>query len=182
MALKTIVLILSLGIDTLMVSVGLGMRKTTGKLKIAFAFATAEAVMPLLGFAIGRVTGHWIGDWAAVIGGLVLIGLSVWMIFLEDEDDEGQVEKRMMGWSLVVTAISISLDELAVGFSIGLVGVPVVLTIFLVAVQAFVFTFIGLTFGASLRRYLGEWAEKMAGIVLGLLGLWIFLDALLYVF
>ncbi|MFB5193030.1 manganese efflux pump [Alicyclobacillus fastidiosus] len=77
----------------------------------------------------------------------------------------------------MLTALSISLDELAVGFSIGLVGVPVALTIILVALQAFIFTFFGLTFGSKLKRYLGEWSEKLAGIILGLLGLWILIDA-----
>jgi manganese efflux pump family protein len=78
------------------------------------------------------------------------------------------------------TAVSISLDELAVGFSIGLIGVPIALTVILIAAQAFVFTFVGLTFGSKIKPYLGEWAEKLAGIVLGLLGLWIFFDALIH--
>lgn len=176
-----IVLILSLGMDTLVVSTALGMRETTGRLKIALTFACAEAVMPLLGLLIGSLAGHFIGDWASVIGGLVLMGLALWMMFFEDEDDDNAA-KELLGWSLFVTALSISVDELAVGVSIGLVGVPIAWTIFLVALQAFVFTFIGLTFGASLKRYLGEWTEKLAGVILGLLGLWIIIDALLHIF
>ena len=74
----------------------------------------------------------------------------------------------------------ISLDELAIGFSIGLVGVPVILTTLLVAAQAFLFTVGGLTFGGELKQYLGEWAKKLAGSVLGLLGLWILFDAILH--
>ena len=87
----------------------------------------------------------------------------------------------MVGWTLFTTALSISLDELAVGFSIGLVGVPVALTIILVALQAFAFTILGLTFGSNLKKYLGEWSEKLAGMILGLLGLWIRMDAILHV-
>lgn len=78
-----------------------------------------------------------------------------------------------------MTAVSISLDELAVGFSIGLVGVPVALTILLIALQAFIFTFLGLTFGSKFKRFLGEWSEKVAGIVLGGLGFWIIIEAVL---
>ncbi|WP_233455205.1 manganese efflux pump [Paenibacillus elgii] len=127
--------------------------------------------------------GQLIGHWASLIGGIALLAVSVWLIFFEDEDEaEEKLERNLVGWTLIVTALSISLDELAVGFSIGLVGVPIALTISLVALQAFVFTFLGLTFSSKLKRYLGEWSEKLAGIVLGLLGLWLLIDAIIRLF
>lgn len=182
-ALKMLVLILSLGMDTLMMSVSLGFVKTKGKAKIALTFACAEALMPLIGLFIGKGAGQLIGNWASLIGGIALLSVAVWFIFFEDEDEEEEkLQRNLVGWTLIVTALSISLDELAVGFSIGLVGVPVALTIVLVAVQAFTFTFLGLTFGSKLKRYLGEWSEKLAGIILGLLGVWILIDAILRLF
>ena len=137
--------------------------------------------MPLIGLFIGNGAGRLIGDWASVIGGMTLLAVAVWFIFFEDEDEEAEtLERNLVGWTLILTALSISLDELAVGFSIGLVGVPIALTIILIALQAFVFTFVGLTFGSKLKPYLGEWAEKLAGIVLGLLGIWILFDAIVH--
>ncbi|MBP0725378.1 manganese efflux pump [Bacillus sp. RG28] len=178
--LKMIALILSLGIDTLMLSISLGFIKTKGKVKIALTFATAEALMPLIGLFIGKGAGHLIGSWASLIGGLALLSVAVWLIFFEDEDDqEEKLERNLVGWTLILTALGISLDEMAVGFSIGLIGVPIVLTISLIALQAFIFTFLGLTFGSKLKPFLGEWAEKLAGIVLGLLGLWILIDGII---
>lgn len=177
-ALKMIAFILSLGMDTLVMSTSLGFVKTKGTLKIALTFAGAEAVMPLIGLLIGKGFGQLIGHWASLIGGIALLAVAVWLIFFEDDDDEEeQLERDLVGWTLIVTALSISLDELAVGFSVGLIGIPVALTIILIAVQAFVFTFIGLTFGTKLKPYLGEWSEKLAGIVLGLLGVWILFEA-----
>ncbi len=62
--------------------------------------------------------------------------------FFENEDQqEEKLERNLVGWTLITTAVSISLDELAVGFSLGFVGVPTALTIFLIALQAFIFTF-----------------------------------------
>lgn len=177
--LKMVALILSLGLDTLMMSISLGVVKTKGKVKIALVFACAEALMPLIGLFIGKGAGQLIGHWASLIGGIALLAVAGWLIFFEDEDDEEEkLGRNLVGWTLLGTAFSISLDELAVGFSIGLVGVPVVLTIGLIALQAFIFTFFGLTFGSKLKPYLGEWAEKLAGIVLGLLGLWILAEAI----
>ncbi|WP_026962582.1 manganese efflux pump MntP family protein [Alicyclobacillus herbarius] len=183
--LKMIALILSLGMDTLLMSISLGMVKTKGKLKIALTFACAEALMPLLGLLFGKGAGELIGRWASMMGGIVLLAVAVWFLWFEDEDGEEEklernlVERNLVGWSLLVTALSIGLDELAVGFSIGFVGVPTALTISLIALQAFIFTMVGLFFGSKLKPWLGEWAEKLAGIVLGLLGLWIVVDGLI---
>jgi putative Mn2+ efflux pump MntP len=176
--LKMIILVLSLGIDTLLISASLGVLKTKGKFKIAIVFACAEAIMPLIGLFIGKGAGMIVGYWASLIGGLFLMGVAIWLIFSEDEEEE-KMERNLVGWTLVMTAVSISLDELAVGFSIGLVGVPIALTVFLISLQAFIFTFLGLTFGAKLKPFLAEWSEKVAGVVLGLLGLWIVTEAVL---
>jgi putative Mn2+ efflux pump MntP len=176
---KLIILVLSLGIDTLLISASLGILKTKGKFKIAIVFSCAEAIMPLIGLFIGKGAGMIAGNWASLMGGLLLLGVAAWLIFFEDEDEEKEkLERNLVGWTLVMTAISISLDELAVGFSIGLIGVPVALTIFLICLQAFIFTFLGLTFGSKLKPFLGEWSEKAAGVVLGLLGSWIIVESL----
>ncbi len=180
-ALKMIILILSLGLDTLMMSLSLGVVQTKGKVKIALTFACAEAVMPLLGLLIGQGVGQFVGNWASFLGAMALLAVAVWFIFFEDEDDDEEKRKRnLVGWTLMLTALSISLDELAVGFSIGFIGVPIALTILLIACQAFVFTMVGFTFGSKLKPYLGEWAEKAAGIVLGLLGVWILLNTVVH--
>ena len=179
--LKMLALILSLGMDTLMMSISLGVVQTKGKVKVAITFAFAEAFMPLVGLLIGKGAGQLMGEWASLIGGIALLAVAWWLIFFENEDDEEEkLERNLVGWALILTALSISLDELAVGFSIGLVGVPIALTIILIALQAFVFTLAGLTFGSKWEPYLGEWAEKLAGIVLGVLGLWILISAIIH--
>jgi putative Mn2+ efflux pump MntP len=182
-ALKMATFILSLGVDTLILAMSLGFVQTKGKLRIALVFACAEAFMPLFGFVIGQTTGEFIGKWTSVIGGVALIAVAIWLIFFDDENDEEEkLRRNLVGWTLVITALSISLDELAVGFSIGFIGVPVGLTICLISIQAFLFTFLGLTFGSRFKPYIGEWSEKLAGIVLGALGLWILIDSLIGLF
>ncbi|MCL6600370.1 MAG: manganese efflux pump MntP family protein [Alicyclobacillus macrosporangiidus] len=167
---------LSLGFDTLMISISLGMVQTQARWKTAVVFASAEAGMPLIGLFLGRGAGRLAGPWASWLGGLTLVALAVWLVFFEDDEAKSKLKRPLTGWAWVLTMFSISLDELAVGFSVGIVGVPVGLTITLIALQAFMFTCFGLTFGAKLKSYLGEWAEKIAGLVLGLLGLWTLAD------
>ncbi len=66
---KMIALVLSLGMDNLLVSLSLGMARTRGTLKIALAFVSVEALMPLVGLVIGKeaswlVHGHlWAAPW-----------------------------------------------------------------------------------------------------------------------
>ncbi|WAH38151.1 manganese efflux pump MntP [Alicyclobacillus dauci] len=179
--LKMIALVMSLGIDTLMVPISLGFVKTKGKWRVATTFAFVEAFMPLIGLVVGRSAGHLVGSYASFVGGVLLILLAIWLTFFDhDDDDNTKFERDLIGWTLILTALTVSLDELAVGFSVALVGVPVLVTIILIALQAFLFTMIGITFGARLKPLFGEWAEKVAGCVLGVLGIWILAEAVLH--
>ncbi len=192
MALKLMALVLALGMDTLVVSVSLGTTEPnrSTRRRLAVTFAAAEGIMPLIGLALGRALGSLMGHWTIVVGVAALFAVGAWMVFFEDDDDddavpptrddavEAAVEARRQlhptaGWPLVALALSVSLDELAVGFSMGLVGIPIWLTVALIAGQAMGLTYVGLSAGRWLKPYLGEWAEKAAGLVLAGLGMWI---------
>jgi putative Mn2+ efflux pump MntP len=64
--------------------------------------------------------------------------------------------------------VSVSLDELAIGFTIALLRLPVVLVLGLIATQAFVATQLGVRLGSRLV-VLQEGGEQLAGGVLLLL-------------
>ena len=173
---KMAAIVLSLGMDTLMVSLSLGMAQVKGKLKIALTFTLAEAIMPLVGLFAGKVAGTLTGNFASLFGGVALVIVGLWQIFFEREQNE-TMARNLAGFALLLTALSVSLDELVVGFSIGLVGVPVALTVVLISLQAFVLSFAGLTLASRLTSLFGEWAEKVGGSALALLGLWILIEA-----
>lgn len=176
LVLKMVALVLSLGLDTFLLSVSLGVKKPTGILRVAVTFALAEALMPLVGLMIGQGAGALIGHWTSAVGGVVLLALAVWQLLFDNDQEDDSKARALSGYMLLITALGISVDELAVGVSIGLIGVPVVWTIVLIAVQAFAFTVLGVTFGRRLAPYLGEWVEKLPGIVLGLLGVSILIE------
>lgn len=173
------ILTLSLGLDALVVSASLGLRnEQKNKINIALVFATAESLMPIAGMIIGGAFGHYFKGAISVVGALLLIGVAIYFLFFdrEVEDDYTALGRSLAGWPLIAVAIGISLDELAVGFTAGLMQAPIVLTIILIAVQSFTFSMIGVTFGAKLKPYLGEWAAKASGVVLGLIGVWMLID------
>lgn len=171
--LKWIAPILALGLDTLAMAVGLSLSGVQGRVKIALVFALAEAMMPALGLLLGRTALSWLGTYGPWAGAAAVIGVGIYLLFEDDDETEGlQKKARLTGLALLFAALLISVDELAVGLSFGLAGLPLGWTVLLFGLQALLFTWLGLTFGKRLQPLLGEAAEKLGGIVLILLGIW----------
>jgi manganese efflux pump family protein len=124
---------------------------------------------------------HAIGDVADYVAAAVLIAVGAWMLFMEDEDG-GEVGARSFtdarGWALVAQGMSISIDELAVGFTLGLSKLPVPVVIVAIAVQAAVAAQLGLRLGAQLSERSRELAEKLAGVALAGLGVYLLVSRL----
>jgi putative Mn2+ efflux pump MntP len=90
------------------------------------------------------------------------------MLLHEDQAESEKVGQLASGHGLVLLALglSISLDELAIGFTIGLLHLSLWLAVILIGAQAFVFAQIGLRLGARLNETLRERAEQLAGLTL----------------
>ena len=135
--------------------------------------------MPLIGLLLGAPLAHAIGDIADYAAGAVLIAVGAWMLFVEDEEGE---ERRVRsfadarGLALIALGVSISLDELAIGFTLGLSRLPVPVVFGAIAVQAAVEAQVGLRVGVRLSERSREAAEKAAGIALAGLGLYLVID------
>ncbi|MBU1882334.1 manganese efflux pump MntP family protein, partial [bacterium] len=75
------------------------------------------------------------------------------------------------GWSLVLLSISTSIDALVVGFSIGLMGVPVLSACIIIGTAAALMTIIGMLIGAGTAAALGKRAEALGGVILIILAI-----------
>src|SRR2546430_11061912 len=78
---------------------------------------------------------------------------------------------RTRGLAAIGLGISISLDELAIGFTVGLLRFPVVLVIVLIGTQTLIVTQAGLRLGSSIGDSVRERAEQLAGGGLAGLGI-----------
>lgn len=166
---KMAALVLSLGVDTLAVSASVGPAESRGRLRLALFMAAFEAGMPLIGVLLGREATRLVGPVTGLLGALLLLAVGIYLSFSDRDDAIATLPRR--GWLLVLAGLSVSLDELAIGFSLALVGVPVVPTVLLILVQAFTLSLVGSALGTRLRAFLGVWANKVAGSVLILLGI-----------
>jgi manganese efflux pump family protein len=176
MWLKLIALIVPLGLDTFAVAAALGITGLTrqDRVRVTVLFTAFEMGMPVVGFLLGAVAGNVAGTAADYLAIVILIGLGVYMLWpRRPEGDEATrvgLLARTRGVAAIGLGISISLDELAIGFTLGLLRFPVVLVIVLIGVQTLVITQAGLRLGSRIGEALRERAEQLAGVVLAALG------------
>jgi putative Mn2+ efflux pump MntP len=166
--LKIALLVLSLGLDTFTVAVALGIAGIgrRNRLRVGASFALFEGGMPLVGFIAGRFISGALGTVASLVGIVVLFGAGVWMVYESLAGDE-DLDLQVDSWrSLALTSLSVSLDELAIGFSMGALGLPIGITVALIAAQAFTLTLLGTALGNRVGEELAERAERVAGLVL----------------
>lgn len=174
MLLKLVGLIVPLGLDTFAVAAALGIAGLQGRdrLRVGLIFTAFEMGMPLIGFFGGGLVGARIGDAADYVAIAVLIGLGLYMLWprRQSNEDQARLLARTRGIATVGLGISISLDELAIGFTLGLLRFSVLLVIVLIGLQTFVVSQLGLRLGGRIGEGIREGAERLAGLVLAVLG------------
>ncbi|HEV2012330.1 MAG TPA: manganese efflux pump [Candidatus Dormibacteraeota bacterium] len=185
MWLKLIALIVPLGLDTFAVAAALGITGLTrrDRIRVTVLFTAFEMGMPVVGFLLGAVAGNVAGTAADYLAIIILIGLGLYMLWPRrpdgDEAERGGLLARTRGVAAIGLGISISLDELAIGFTLGLLRFPVVLVIVLIGVQTLVITQAGLRLGSRIGDVARERAEQLAGVVLAALGVVLLAERLL---
>ena len=164
-------IILPLGLDTFALAAALGVAGIPANRRgsTSLVLAAFEAGMPIVGFLIGGAVGHVIGDFA---GWTAIAFLGIAGLFMLRPADEEKEEARLkllaraQGFAIIDLGLAISVDELAVGFSLGLLGLPLVVAVIWLGVQAFLAAQIGMRVGSRLGAELRERGEQLAGLVL----------------
>jgi putative Mn2+ efflux pump MntP len=126
------------------------------------------------------VLARGIGQVADYAAGAAVVAIGAWMLLASDEDEEQKASRLAAshGLALIGLGISISLDELAIGVTIGLAHLPITAVIVAIALQAFVAAQLGLAVGARIGERWRERAEQIAGIALILLGAYLIIEQL----
>jgi putative Mn2+ efflux pump MntP len=168
---KLLLLVVPLGLDTLAAAAALGLRPMARRerVRVGAVLAAFEMAMPIVGLLAGRALGSALGGVAEAVAAGLLLTVGIWMLAGGD-DDAGAGTAELRGLPLVLLGLSVSLDELAVGLALGLVGAPLLAAILLIGAQAFVFSQVGFALGARLGGRLRDGAERLAGAALVVLG------------
>jgi putative Mn2+ efflux pump MntP len=179
---KLILFIVPLGLDTFAVSAALGVRglPVRQRFRVSATMAAFEMAMPIVGLLLGRGLGRLVGSAADYLAIGVLAAVGAWMVLHDEGGEDEQVARLADGRGLVLLALglSVSLDELAIGFTIGLLQLSLWLAIVLIGAQAFLFSQLGLRLGSRLSDAFRERAERAAGLALLALALLLVLEKL----
>jgi manganese efflux pump family protein len=170
-------LLLPLALDTFALAAALGMAglEARDRLRVTLVFTAFEAGMPIAGMLIGRAVGGFLGAWAGygAIAFLFLAGVLLLRPSKEATDETRKLKllSHARGFAIIDLGLSISVDELTIGLSAGLLGLSILLTVIWIGIQAFVATQVGLSLGARLGEEVRERAEWIAGVSLILVAL-----------
>ena len=186
MWLTLIALVVPLGLDTFAIAAALGMTGLSkqDRIRVTALFTIFETGMPIVGILLGAVAGTVAGRAAEYVAIAILIGLGLFMLRpRRDEHDESErvgLLARTRGLAAIGLGVSISLDELAIGFTLGLLRFSVLLVIALIGIQTLAVTQAGLWLGSRIGEVVRERAEQLAGILLAALGVVLLLERLAY--
>ncbi len=164
-------LLVPLSVDTFVLGAALGIAGAQGsdRLRIGLVLAAFEAGMPIVGFLLGGGLGRVLGGVAGYTGIAALALTGVLLLREGDADDEARrlrLLARARGVAVVDLGLSISVDELALGVSAGLLGLSPVATVAWLAVQGFAAAQLGLWLGGWVGGAFREAAERLAGAAL----------------
>ncbi|MEL3908383.1 MAG: manganese efflux pump MntP family protein [Treponemataceae bacterium] len=184
---ELIFLAIGLSMDAFAVSVckGLGMKKANLKagLTCGIWFGGFQALMPLIGFFVGRLFAemiqaidHWIAFTLLAFIGVNMIRetLTNPCCCTDNESDEDMSFKTMF-----LLAIATSIDALAVGISLAMIGnVNILQAIVLIGVVTCLLCTVGVKIGNLFGSKLKNKAQILGGSILILLGVKILLEHL----
>ena len=168
-------LAIALSADAFAVSIAAGICtpgvRVSDKFKISAFFGIFQGVMPVIGWFAGFLFldyicsfDHWIA-----MGLLAFIGVK--MIIESRKAEECKTFNYFATGPLFVMAIATSIDAMAAGLSILMVGADIVFPAVFISSTTFVVSLIGVNIGKKAGRKLGQYAELAGGIILILIGL-----------
>ncbi|MDQ0189225.1 manganese efflux pump [Alicyclobacillus cycloheptanicus] len=171
MSWQLVLLALALGFNNAIAAVALGSGGMSRRhqLRTALLFAVFEALMPVIGVIIGEGAAAFLGRGAKYLGVAVLVGVGLYSLFHRDKaaDDAAPAPPaHAFGVKLVLMSIALSLDNLTVGFGLGMLHVSVGMSAVVFGLVSLVMTFAGLELGRLIGRAVNISSDRLTGVVL----------------
>jgi putative Mn2+ efflux pump MntP len=173
---EILLIAISMAMDAFAVCLGVG---TTGQIKgtrptfrLAFHFGFFQFMMPVAGWFAGTMLlrqisayDHWVAfALLAFVGGRM-----IWAGFHPEENRQRNDPSR--GWNLLILSIATSIDALAIGLSLGLVGVVIWYPAIVIGLVTGLISWLGLRLGNKFGETFGKKMEIIGGSVLIIIGI-----------
>jgi putative Mn2+ efflux pump MntP len=156
-----------LSLDSFRVSLGLGALKLrpARQAQLVIAFGLCDGLAPLVGLLIGKSMVHYIGWWTEYFGPLALFSYGVYVIYVAKRC-AGKEAKEPDRWVVLGLPLSLSLDNLIAGASLGMVGFPLLLSVAVIGAMSALMSFAGLRLGSVAGNFLRINTELLGGVAL----------------
>jgi putative Mn2+ efflux pump MntP len=163
-----LLLALVLSLDTFRVSLGLGALKLRPlkQAQIALVFGLCDGLAPLAGMLIGQSLLRFVSGWAEYLGPAVLGLYGVYVLFLASRCSESEEGAEPGGWIVFGLPLSLSLDNLIAGTSLGMTGFPLPLSVIIIGMMSALAALLGLRMARMAATYLAFKPEFIGGVAL----------------
>jgi putative Mn2+ efflux pump MntP len=150
--------------------------------RLSFHFGLFQFLMPIIGWAAGNAIqkrivefDHWVAfGLLSFIGGKMF-----WSALGGERPERKSANDPTSGWQLVLLSIATSIDALAVGLSLGLIGSAILKPALIIGFVAAGFTIVGMALGRRIGSVWGKRVEIAGGLILIAIGVKIVVDHLL---
>ncbi|MFO7561047.1 MAG: manganese efflux pump MntP family protein [Enhygromyxa sp.] len=139
----------------------------------ALYFGGFQAGMPLIGWLLGERLGPYVRAWTPWIAFVLLLGLGGKMLWeardrTDDPEDVAEaVASDPYAVAVMLTlAVATSIDALAVGFTLPLLGAPLALSLVTIGVTTALLSVAGLYLGRRFGALLGRRLDALGGLIL----------------
>ena len=176
-----ILISISLAMDCLAVSIASGATATkpkiTNAIKVGLSFGFFQAIMPLIGWAIGfsfrsliENVDHWIA-----FSLLLIIGIKMLYEAFKKSPQNNKTDITRIP-TLLLLSIATSIDALVVGISLSILDISIYLSILIIGLFAFTFSVSGYYLGYRIGKIIGNKVEVIGGIILIGIGIKILIE------
>ncbi|TMC82172.1 MAG: manganese efflux pump [Chloroflexi bacterium] len=166
----------SVGLSNFAGAMGIGLSgiSVRTRIRVGIAFGFFEALMPVLGLLLGEAVAGFFGHYGKYVGGAILILTGAYTIIQARKtanEQKGRMPRSVRMQSLIITALALSIDNLAVGFALAVYHVDIVLAAVTFGVVSIIMSLLGLELGHRLGKRVEAWSEEIGGGVLILVGI-----------
>ena len=166
----------ALAMDAFAVAIvtGLALTPMTGRhvFRLAFHFGLFQAMMPALGWAAGTAVHRYIASydhWVA-FGLLAFVGGKMIVSVFHGAGETRTANDPTSGWDLVLLSVATSIDALAVGISLAVISMQILLPALIIGIVASCLTTVGMLLGRRIGAAWGKRVEVLGGFILIAIG------------
>ncbi|MGJ3559400.1 manganese efflux pump MntP [Streptomyces sp. INA 01156] len=133
-------------------------------MQVALTFGLWDAIMPLVGLLVGRRIGEFVGGVADLVGAAALGGYGLYLVISALRNPEP--DELDQPWALFGIPLTLSLDNLFAGASLGLLGLSPWFSATVFGAMTAVMSLVGLRLGRAAARLIRIRSDLLSGVTL----------------